>query len=145
MSIQHQTAFCIGCRACQQACQDYHDLPAGKLLMEITERESFCGGTLRVVYEMDVCRQCGRPACLNACPHGAISRSGQGVVLISEAACTGCGACARACPFHKIVTVERAGKQQALKCQECVERPGGRSICQEACPLSCIERVVSTD
>lgn len=134
MRILHKSELCIGCRACQQACQDYHDLPAGKALMEIVERETFAGGALRVRYGMDTCRQCQKPECLPACPFGAIGRDDGGVVVIDRARCTGCGACVRACPLHHIVLSGR----KAMKCMECSERVGETPVCQAACPLDCI-------
>ena len=136
----HQPEFCIGCRACQQACQDYHNLPAGKKLMEIVEQETFKDKTLHVSYVMHTCRQCGRALCMEACQRNAISRNEHGVVLIDGKKCDGCGSCEKACPSHAIIMLQNAEGKKAFKCMECIERRNGKSICEEACQLLCIRR-----
>ena len=44
------------------------------------------------------CQHCQNPACMIDCPTGAIGRDPEGEVFIREELCTGCGACAKACP-----------------------------------------------
>ena len=51
--------------------------------------------------------------------------------MINKKKCTGCGACAKACPFGLIVKVEDA---PASKCIAC-------GICAKACPMDVLEVV----
>ena len=45
------------------------------------------------------CNHCERPICLECCPSGAITQREDGVVLIDEEHCLGCGYCSWACPY----------------------------------------------
>lgn len=91
---------------------------------------------IRVTYRSETCRHCARPACLDACPAGAILKRGEdGIVLIDAGLCSGCGSCAKACPFGAIVLDPESGK--AEKCDFCLaELEAGKSpICVAACPM----------
>ncbi|MEJ7731364.1 MAG: cyclic nucleotide-binding domain-containing protein [Polyangiaceae bacterium] len=53
------------------------------------------------------CQHCENPACMVDCPTGAIGRDPAGEVFIRDALCTGCGACAKACPWDNIQMAPR--------------------------------------
>lgn len=57
----------------------------------------------------DNCRFCMGKACLNSCHFGAIS-PGQLRMHIDPQKCKECGLCAKACPYHAIVHLERPCK-----------------------------------
>lgn len=65
------------------------------------------------------------------CPEGAITQNPKGVYMINKKKCTGCGACAKACPFGLIVKTEG---NPASKCIAC-------GICAKACPMDVLEVV----
>ena len=47
-----------------------------------------------------LCNHCTRPACVEACPNGAMSkRREDGIVVRDEEACRGARACIKACPY----------------------------------------------
>jgi Fe-S-cluster-containing dehydrogenase component len=73
-----------------------------------------------------VCFQCPKPECLEACPQGAITKNGVGVVVVDRHTCDGCGECAAACSYGMIALDE---KGLAYKCDCC----GGRPACVEEC------------
>jgi len=74
------------------------------------------------------CRQCGEPACEEACPVGAITKSlADGVVRIDQDKCVGCGQCAMECPYGGIYLDAEAGKSH--KCDTC----NGEFKCASAC------------
>ncbi len=88
--------------------------------------------TVRLVF----CAHCEEPACLPACPEGALVPKG-GVVAVDAAKCRSCPRCLEACPFGAIrVTPGTA----ARKCDLCLTRPGGPA-CVEACPENALARV----
>ena len=142
--LLHDESICTGCQVCQVACQEYHHLPADSPLMRVTEQETSGGKeAYRVRYRIKVCRQCARPSCLFACPHGAIRvDEASDAVLIREDRCTGCGRCVEACPFHAVVLYTPAGapdgKRKAIKCMECREKGRGVPVCVAACPYGCL-------
>lgn len=96
------------------------------------------------------CQHCEQPACMIDCPTGAIGRDPEGEVYVRESLCTGCGACARACPWDNIHMAERAAgaprppgpsaELVATKCDLCRGRAEGPG-CVEACPVGAIFRV----
>ena len=50
-----------------------------------------------------LCNHCTHPACVDACPNGAMyKRRTDGIVLRDEDACRGARACMAACPYKKI-------------------------------------------
>ena len=68
----HHNTDCIGCRACEIACKDKNGLAAGPRFRRVMYVE---GGTYPDVnaYKVTVsCYHCAEPACLPACPNGAI-------------------------------------------------------------------------
>lgn len=75
-----------------------------------------------------VCRfdDCQGQPCIGVCPVAAISRTGEGIVLIDREACTGCRACVAECPFQAIWM---DGEERAYKCDFC----GGSPACVPEC------------
>jgi len=87
------------------------------------------------------CHHCKNPECLVDCPTGAIFRDTTGAVHIREELCTGCGACAKACPWDNVRMAERAaGGLVATKCDRCEGRTGGPA-CVAACPVEALVRI----
>ena len=126
---------CIGCFACEVACKQEHDLPAGENWIRISKLgPTRVGGKLRMRFAAARCRHCGKPACLEACPAGAIAKRSDGIVLFDESLCTGCKACLEACPFG--APQYNAEKRIARACNLCVKRidRGLRPSCVHHCP-----------
>ena len=82
-----------------------------------------------------ICNHCSRPACVEACPNGAMyKREDFGIVLRDETACRGTGQCARACPYKKIYLnqVEKIS-QHCIGCFPRLEK-GVAPACVRQCP-----------
>ncbi len=82
-----------------------------------------------------ICNHCTHPACLEACPRGAISkRDEDGIVLIDEDDCRGHRFCQEACPYKKIYFNTETGVSQ--KCIFCLPRieQGVATACSRQCP-----------
>jgi len=80
-----------------------------------------------------VCRFCGKAACLAACPMGALYREGaRGAVLLRPEVCNGCGACVAACPFGMATLHPETAR--ALICDLC----GGDPACVKRCATGAI-------
>jgi Fe-S-cluster-containing dehydrogenase component len=76
------------------------------------------------------CMHCGKPACAEACPTGAIAkRSEDGIVIVDSGKCNGCQDCFSACPYG----VPQFGEEGIMqKCDFCT----GIDI-EPACAVSC--------
>ena len=82
-----------------------------------------------------MCNHCTRPACLEACPTGALfKREEDGLVLRDEGACEGNQQCTRACPYKKIYFNEARGvSQHCIGCFPRIEH-GVAPACVRQCP-----------
>jgi anaerobic dimethyl sulfoxide reductase subunit B (iron-sulfur subunit) len=134
---------CTGCKACQVACKDKNNLPAGVRWRRVLQYE---GGEWITqdgqmipskVYAYAVscaCMHCRNAACIQVCPAGAISKRKDGIVLIDQNKCIGCKACAEACPYGAPQFNESRGVMTKCNlCYDLVDR-GQRPVCVEACP-----------
>ncbi|MDD5036869.1 MAG: formate dehydrogenase subunit beta [Methylococcaceae bacterium] len=146
---------CIGCKACQAACQEWndlreevginegsyqnpHDLTANSwTLMRFAETEA--NGTLEWLIRKDGCMHCADPGCLKACPSpGAIIQYRNGIVDFHEENCIGCGYCIAGCPFD----IPRLSKEdnKVYKCTLCSDRVsvGLEPACIKSCPTQAL-------
>ena len=147
---------CIGCKACQVACNEWNDLrgeveenvgvydnprdlaPETWTLMRFTEHEDE-SGKLEWLIRKDGCMHCEDPGCLKACPApGAIVQYENGIVDFQSDHCIGCGYCVAGCPFN----VPRISKKdnRAYKCTLCSDRVsvGQEPACVKTCPTGAI-------
>lgn len=131
---------CIGCKTCQIACKDKNDLPIGTLFRNITSYETGDFPMPGVFHYSTSCNHCGNPACVAACPVGAMYRSEEeGVVLHDEELCDGCGNCVSACPYAVPQMLEE--KNIVGKCDSCVSirKNGNPPQCVAACPMRALD------
>ncbi|MBR1579878.1 MAG: nitrate reductase subunit beta [Selenomonadaceae bacterium] len=80
------------------------------------------------------CNHCLNPACVAACPSGAIyKRDEDGVVLVSQDGCRGWRHCIPSCPYKKIYFNWKSNK--AEKCTLCYPRleNGLPTVCSDTC------------
>src|SRR6266550_7802851 len=150
------TTTCIGCKACEAACQEWNDLKTVQThqtgtyqtlpqldaefwnLIRFNERE-VDGGPMWLMRK-DQCMHCAEPGCLEACPApGAIVQYANGIVDVDESKCIGCGYCATGCPFEVPKFSKKTGKM--AKCTLCVDRVevGLEPACIKACPTGCLQ------
>ena len=81
-----------------------------------------------------ICEHCLNPACVAACPSGAMyKRVSDGIVLVDQAKCRGWRMCVSACPYKKVYMNRLTGK--AEKCTFCFPRieEGTPTVCAETC------------
>jgi nitrate reductase beta subunit len=85
-----------------------------------------------------ICNHCLNPACVAACPSGAIyKRAEDGVVLVNENKCRAWRMCVAACPYKKVYYNWSTGKSE--KCILCFPRlETGQA---PACAHSCVGRI----
>jgi formate dehydrogenase iron-sulfur subunit len=142
-AILTDTTKCIGCNECVIACKRVNHLPPDAPRrwdrsdgLSARNWTSLVEGPGRT-FARKQCRHCLEPACVSACPVGALSKTPLGAVVYDSAKCMGCRYCMMACPYG----IPRYDWAQAVpyvrKCILCYERirEGGRPACTEACPV----------
>lgn len=148
-AFRFDQAACSGCKACQAACKDRHDLPVGVLWRRVYEvaggswrRDGEAWRTDAFAFNLSLsCNHCAEPVCAEVCPTGAIARRGDGIVHIDRERCIGCRYCGWACPYGAPQYDERAGTM--TKCDLCADdlAAGRPPACVAACPLRALDLV----
>ena len=150
------TTTCIGCKACEVACQEWNDqqvifgnfegtyqtLPDLSFnfwnLIKFNETEKDDGQPAWLMSKYQ-CMHCVDPGCLKACPApGAIVQYTNGIVDFNSDACIGCGYCMTGCPFD--VPKLNPTTKKVHKCTLCTDRVsvGLEPACIKACPTNCL-------
>ena len=122
------SAQCIGCGLCVEACKRENHVPAeGELNRTWVERHTTTTDGARYVdspeggidgfpavaaavvtdgkkvkssfFEPRLCMQCEDSPCTKVCPVGATYTTPDGVILVDPRRCIGCGYCIEACPY----------------------------------------------
>jgi Fe-S-cluster-containing dehydrogenase component len=162
---------CVRCGHCAWSCEQVHGVArivrrGDKVVTSLRVLDE--GATARELLLPNSCQHCKNPVCMIDCPTGAIGRDPEGEVFIRESLCTGCGNCAKACPWENIRMAPRqiasgdAARQQvapsliaaaerrslslaamfpgvATKCDLC--RDYEAPACVQACPTEAIIRL----
>jgi Fe-S-cluster-containing dehydrogenase component len=149
---------CIGCGNCAKACKKENNVPQEPFYFrswveQYTIKndgsvvvESPNGGIdglqqsvpdediLKSFFVPKMCNHCSKSPCTQVCPVGATFESPDGVTLIDQTYCIGCGYCIQACPYGcRYIHPE---KHVADKCTLCYHRieKGLKPACFEICP-----------
>ncbi len=122
---------CYGCMACVVACAAENNVPLGSFRTWI-EHLVKPDGTR--IFTPKQCNHCDDPPCVPPCPTGATYRTPDGLVLVNDELCIGCGACVKSCPYG--ARFINPVKGVADKCTFCDHRlaEGLLPACVEACP-----------
>jgi nitrate reductase beta subunit len=107
-------------------------------LSEEQRQQLFAVERLVFFYFPRICNHCLNPACVAACPSGALYKRGEdGIVLVDQTRCRAWRACIAACPYKKVYFNWQTGKSE--KCILCFPRlETGQA---PACFHSCVGRI----
>lgn len=151
------TTLCIGCKACEVACQEWNEqeftlgvfrgtyqtmpdlTPSFWNLIKFNESESPADGAMSWLFAKYQCMHCVDPGCLRACPApGAIVQLRNGTVDFNHDNCIGCGYCITGCPFD-VPRLSPVSKK-VYKCTLCSDRTavGLEPACIKTCPTNCL-------
>ncbi len=148
------TGRCMGCCACMRACRAENDVPEhffrtwveryrvapdGEVSVDVAPGPDHVfapatGPTAKAFFVPKICNHCEKSVCNQVCPVGAAFRTPDGVVLVDQKHCIGCGYCVQACPYgSRYIHPER---HVADKCTFCYHRlaRGLAPACVLACP-----------
>ena len=133
---------CIGCYECVAACKQAHNLePDYPRTFHRIDGLSSRNWT-SIVQKDDKhfvrkqCRHCLEPACVSACPVGALIKTPEGPVIYDADKCIGCRYCMIACPYGIPRYDWDSPVPYIKKCTLCYERivKGIQPACTEVCP-----------
>ncbi len=123
---------CVGCRICEYVCSLQKDKVFNPTRSRIRVVRIFPTTNASLT-----CRLCEDAPCVVACPRKALTQSEEnGVILVDDDLCNGCGWCFEACDFGAI-TLD-PDKKVVRICDLCSEREEGPS-CVEWCPEEALE------
>ena len=147
---------CVGCHACVISCKEWNTSNYGEPLSDIdpygkdpvgsflnrvhTFEAKLADNAAQIIHFPKSCLHCDEAPCVTVCPTGAsYKREEDGIVLVNEDWCIGCGLCAWACPYGAREMDEVAGVMK--KCTLCVDRIYNENLAEEdrepACVRSC--------
>ncbi|MDY6991530.1 MAG: 4Fe-4S dicluster domain-containing protein [Pseudomonadota bacterium] len=145
---------CVGCNACMAACAMENQTPVWENRWRTYVHDMEIGAgvddEVRRRFFPRLCNHCDNPPCMSVCPTGATHKLDNGIVLVDDALCMGCRACAMACPYDARfdVTYEDVEKGHEFygelfhrkhpsvdKCSFCAHRVmnGQKPACVETC------------
>ena len=143
---------CVGCQACVTACKGWNDHGADTLSDTDPYGAAPSGAFLNRVHTYQVqppdalaqtiafprsCLHCEDAPCVTVCPTGAsYKRAEDGIVLVNESACIGCGLCAWACPYGAREMDPSAHVMK--KCTLCVDRIYNENLPEEDREPACV-------
>ena len=124
---------CVGCQSCTVSCKFENHAPKGFFRTWVSDHETGTYPKTRREFLPQLCNQCENPACVPVCPVKATWAQKDGIVVIDESKCIGCGTCVKACPYGaRYVDPKR---RKADKCNFCLQRirEGLMPACVETC------------
>ncbi len=122
---------CVGCQVCEYACAiekegAFNPLKSRIRVVRINQ----------LVNLAVTCRLCEDPACVAACPRDALTQSEEnGIILVDEDRCDGCGWCIEACEFGAVML--HPERKVVFICDLC----DGKPKCVEWCPEEALDLV----
>ncbi len=149
LAFHIDTSACIGCKACQIACQDKNNLPASIMWRRVfrygggswVQNDSFISvpNNLFRYFVSISCQHCQNPVCVQVCPAAAMTKDENGIVSIDSSKCIGCRYCEWACPYGAPHFNEATGVM--TKCNFCQDllAKGENPACVDSCPMRALE------
>ncbi len=133
---------CTGCKGCHVACKSEFDVRLGVFRSAVIDYEHGKYPDVKRNFLPWLCNHCDKPSCVEGCPVEPIGatfmgvrfkkkatyKRPDGIVLIDQKRCIGCGECIRNCPYQVrfFDPLKKAGgdtsERPASKCTLCEHR-----------------------
>ena len=130
---------CTGCHGCEAACKSWRNVELGVAWRRV---DNLWYGRYPCVKSASLslaCMHCIEPACVTACPTGAIEkRPDGGVVMVDRDVCTGCQSCLEACPFRVPQFGTDGTMQKCDLCADEVDLTASAPPCVVTCPTKAL-------
>ena len=105
---------CTGCQTCVISCKTANEVPEEGFwshVIDYYEGETYIAsevdGKVDMKFRSTLCNHCANPACVAACPTGAMHKSEEtGIVSVDQDICIGCNTCGNTCPYEVPVLQE---------------------------------------
>ena len=144
------TTKCAGCWWCYAACKHSHNLPETvkpepdnppKLDSDVWTTLATRKEGSQWLYAKRQCMHCEYPACVTACPVGALQKTADGPVVYDVDKCFGCRYCMVACPFGVPDFEWEDPTPWVRKCDFCADRlaEGLEPYCVAACTTGALK------
>jgi protein NrfC len=148
--LVYDSKNCAGCYSCMIACSLVHEGECNLSLSRIQVHRAVLD-EYPFDIQINVCRQCPEPLCVENCPTGAchISVENGNIRMIDSKKCIGCKTCIESCPFIPHRPIWNHNTEKATKCDFCTDTPyynkkggiNGTQACVEACPANALKVV----
>lgn len=152
---------CTGCNSCSVSCKTEYDVRLGVFRNGVVDHETGSYPNTQRRFVPWMCNHCKNPPCLAGCPVDPVKASltfpsgakaeywaratyqrPDGLVLVDQERCVGCGACVSLCPYQAryLDRGKQAGgdtaRPPADKCSMCFHRleEGVVPACVNTCP-----------
>lgn len=154
---------CAGCRGCTVACKSEFQVPLGYWRNCVQQKDRGTYPQTRRHFLPVLCNHCDNAPCMKACPVAPINRSfispdgapvqyegkatyqrPDGIVLVDNSICIGCGLCILACPygaryFDPLKNAGAVPSNKAIgKCTYCAHRVDNGIV--PSCVNTCVGR-----
>jgi formate dehydrogenase iron-sulfur subunit len=165
LAMYIDTSKCMACRGCQVACKQWNErkgyVPGERethnvgtyenplsldpqTWTRIKFQEYDDGERFQWLFLKEGCMHCGKAACVDVCPTGALKYGPMGIITYERDLCNGCGYCSQFCPFgvpQLEVVNTLTGEAKSSKCYFCQDRTtnGLKPACVKTCPAGALD------
>lgn len=130
---------CIGCDTCTVACTMENKPATGHWIHVETMgsgKKDIPSGVypdLRMEFLPKLCMHCENPKCILVCQTDALCKRDDGLVLLNQSKCNGCGDCVKACPYEAMnFDAERCLVEKCTMCSHRIDQ-GLEPFCVVCC------------